>query len=80
MSIMTVGSPPPNPFPLLILTRVWLIFQTNVHCMAIGNYIHIFLLLFIPVGIGFFSVDKTLTVELSKFNAAVKEEDFLKTI
>lgn len=48
--------------------------------MRLKRFISSLDLLFIPVGIGFFFVDRTLTVELSKFNAAVKEEDFLKTI
>ena len=37
-------------------------------------------LLFIPVTTGFFAVDSTLIVELSKFNAASKDDDFLNTI
>ena len=37
-------------------------------------------LLFIPVTTGSFSVDNTLTVKLSIFNAAFIDDDFLNTI
>lgn len=51
--------------------------KTSSH---ISMWSHSLYLLFIPVATGFFFVESTLTVDLSRFNAALKEEDFLKTI
>lgn len=57
----------------------WLILRakTSSHISMQFHSLH---LLFIPVATGFFFVESTLTVDLSRFNAALKEEDFLKTI